>query len=232
MLALCVLPISRKESFKGKIQTRPGFKKEIMSLRQTVLQEALNILKRDGLEGITEASMMQKLGISQATFREIFVNLPDMITQVMAYDSELQIEEHRRLLSNSKSAVEDILYLLNEGISNLKKTNPILFKQLQESYPKVWANSLEHLNSYSYPKVNGILNKGVLEGTFRQDINIQLVSKIIFEQLYMMLNPVVFSPDRYNLAEVFRSIYLYYIRGICTPNGAKLAEDFFSRNQL
>jgi len=203
-----------------------------MSLRETVLQEALNIFKRNGLEGITEAGMMQKLDISQATFREIFVSLDDMVTQVMAYDSELQIAEHRRLLANSKSAVDDILFLLKEGIDNLQKTNPALFQQLQQDYPRAWANSLEHLDSYSYPQVHGILNKGVMEGTFRHDINLLLVTKIIFEQLYMILNPVVFPPDRYNLAEVFRSIYLYYIRGICTERGAKLAEDFFSRNQL
>jgi len=203
-----------------------------MSLRETILQEALNIIKRNGLEGVTEAAMMQRLGISQATFREIFSDLADMVTQVMAYDTELQKAEHQRLLANSGSAVEDILFLLKEGIDSLKNTNPVLFKQLQQDYPKAWANSLEHLNSYSYPKVHGILNKGVLEGTFRHDVNILLVTKIIFEQLYLVLNPAVFPADRYNLAEVFRSIYLYYIRGICTERGAKLAEDFFSRNQL
>ena len=203
-----------------------------MSLRETVLQEALTIFKKNGLEGITEASMMQRVGISQATFREIFTNMDDMVVQVMAYDAELQVEEHRRLLANSNNAVDDILILLKDGIDNLKKTNPVLFTQLQQDYPKAWANSLEHVNSYSYPKVHGILNKGVLEGNFRHDVNLVLVSKIIFEQLYMILNPLVFPPDRYNLAEVFRSIYLYYIRGICTNSGAKLAEDFFSRNQL
>jgi len=203
-----------------------------MSLRETVLQEALTIFKKNGLENITEASMMQRVGISQATFREIFTDMDDMVVQVMAYDAELQVEEHRRLLANSTNAVDDILILLKDGIDSLKKTNPVLFTQLQQDYPKAWANSLEHLNSYSYPQIHGILNKGVLEGNFRQDVNLVLVSKIIFEQLYMMLNPMVFPPDRYNLAEVFRSIYLYYIRGICTNNGAKLAEDFFSRNQL
>jgi hypothetical protein len=46
----------------------------------------------------------------------------------------------------------------------------------------------------------------------------------------MVLNPVVFPPERYNLAEVFRSIYLYYIRGICTDAGARVVEAFFARN--
>ena len=203
-----------------------------MSLRETILQEALHIFRKDGLAGISETSMMHRLGISQATFREIFTDLNDMVSQTMAFDAQLQIKEHQQLLANSANAVEDIMLLLKDGVESLKRTNPILFNQLQQQYPQAWANSLEHLNSYSYPKIHEILNKGVLEGTFRRDINIQLVTKIIFEQLYMLLNPTVFSPDRYNLAEVFRSIYLYYIRGICTDNGAKLADAFFTRNHF
>ena len=214
------------------IETILRLRKACMSLKETILQEALIIFKKDGLDDISETSMMHRLGISQATFREIFTDLNDLVSQTMAFDAQLQIKEHQRLLANSANAVEDIMLLLKDGVETLKQTNPILFTQLQQHYPQAWAKSLEHVNSYSYPKIHEILNKGVLEGTFRRDINIQLVTKIIFEQLYMLLNPLVFSPDRYNLAEVFRSIYLYYIRGLCTDNGAKLADTFFTRNHF
>jgi AcrR family transcriptional regulator len=201
-----------------------------MTLKETILKETLAIFKRQGLGAIDENSMLQQLDISQATFREIFAGLEDMVTQVMAYDAEAQEAKHRELLAPSASAVEDIMILLQDGIEELKNTNPILYSQLQERYPAVWELAQSHLHSYSYPQISGILNKGVLEGHFRRDINIQLVAKIIMEQLLMLLNPVVFPPERYNLAEVFRSIYLYYIRGICTDGGSRLAEDFFSRN--
>jgi AcrR family transcriptional regulator len=200
-----------------------------MTLKETILKEALDILKRQGLEGITAASMMQQLHISQATFKELFAGIEDMVTQVATYDAEVQEAKHRQLLAKSASAVEDIMILLQDGIEELKNTNPILYSQLQERYPAAWEIAQGHLHSYSYPQITGILNKGVLEGHFRRDINIQLVTKVILEQLLMMLNPVVFPPERYNLAEVFRSIYLYYIRGICTESGARLAEAFFAR---
>ena len=44
-----------------------------------------------------------------------------------------------------------------------------------------------------------------------------------------MLNPHIFPPDRYNMSEVFRSIFLYYIRGICTDEGARIAAGHFAR---
>jgi AcrR family transcriptional regulator len=203
-----------------------------MTLRDTILQEALIIIHRNGLAGISETSMMQQLDISQATFREIFSNLDDLVNQVIKFDAEQQKAEHKQLLAKSQNAVEDIMLLLQHGIKQVQKVNPILYQQLQESYPAAWQIGQEHLHSYSYPQVHGIINKGVLEGNFRKDVNIQLVTKIIMEQLMMMLNPLVFPPSRYNLAEVFRSIYLYYLRGICTDKGGKLAEEFFARTNL
>lgn len=200
-----------------------------MTLKETILKEALEIFKRQGLEGVSEASMMQKLDISQATFREIFSGMDDMVTQVIAYDAEVQEAKHKEMLAKSGSAVEDIMILLQDGIEELQRTNPVLYSQLQQHYPVAWALAQGRLETYSSPQISGILNKGVLEGNFRRDINIQVVTKIILAQLLMMLDPQVFPPERFNLAEVFRSIYLYYIRGICTDNGSRLAEAFFAR---
>ena len=49
------------------------------------------------------------------------------------------------------------------------------------------------------------------------------------EQLNLLLNLPVFPPDRFNTAEVFRNIFLYYIRGICTDEGARIAAEHFAR---
>jgi len=56
-----------------------------------------------------------------------------------------------------------------------------------------------------------------------------LVTKVLAKQLNLLLNPPVFPPDRFNMAEVFRSIFLYYIRGICTDEGARIAAEHFAR---
>lgn len=201
-----------------------------MTLRETILQEALVIVHREGLAELSEENMTQWLDISQATFREIFSDLDDFVNQVILFDTERQKTEHRQLLANSQSAVEDIMLLLQNGVKQVKQVNPILYQQLQEDYPQAWQLAQEHLSTYSYPQLHEIINNGVLEGNFRKDINIQLVTKIIMEQLMLMLNPVSFPPSRFNLAEVFRSIFFYYVRGICTDKGAKLAENFFARN--
>ena len=58
---------------------------------------------------------------------------------------------------------------------------------------------------------------------------LQLVTKILIEQVNMLLDPQIFPPARVNMSAVFRSIFLYYIRGICTDNGARIAAGHFAR---
>ncbi|MGV3588235.1 MAG: TetR/AcrR family transcriptional regulator [Adhaeribacter sp.] len=203
-----------------------------MTLKETIIQEALTIFQREGLENISEAYLLNKLDISQATFREIFKSIPDLVNQVIEYDLQVQRNEHVKILSNSPNAVEDIMRLLVQGINQVKRTNPLYYLHLQQYFPEAWQIGMAHLYSYSYPQIHGIINKGVLEGNFRKDINIPLVTKIMMEQLNMLVNPMLFPPERYNLAEVFRSIFLYYLRGLCTDIGARQAENFFAHNQI
>ena len=84
---------------------------------------------------------------------------------------------------------------------------------------------MESLTSYPASQLQQLLNDEIRNRLFRSDINIQLVTKALMEQI----NLPVFPPDRFNMAEVFRSIFLYYIRGICTDERPRIAAEYFAR---
>ena len=203
-----------------------------MTFLETILDEILQIFKREGIEANSEADIIRMLDIRQSTFSELFASKADMVKQVTEYDIATQKKEIEQLLAKARNPVDEIMLLLQNGISKLGEINPLLISEMQQQYPDAWALSLDYLSNYSQQLNADILNKGILQGFFRKDINIQLVTKIILEQFFMMVNPVIFPPDKYNLSEVFRSIYLYYVRGICTDVGGKMAEEFFAHNNL
>ena len=84
---------------------------------------------------------------------------------------------------------------------------------------------MESLTSYPASQLQQLLNDEIRNRLFRSDINIQLVTKALMEQI----NLPVFPPDRFNMAEVFRNIFLYYIRGICTDERPRIAAEHFAR---
>ena len=200
-----------------------------MTVKDTILEETYNLFRNEGIEAYSEEELRSRLDISQATYNELFAGKEDMVRQTLLYDMERQKTYQKKLLENAQNAIEEILILIQDGIKNMQNTNPAFIIDIQQHYPAVWALCLEHLNTYSYHQIYDILNRGVQAGEFRKDLNLQLVTKIMLEMVSLLLNPQVFPPDRYNLSEVYRSIYLYYIRGICSDGGAKSADTFFAK---
>ena len=203
-----------------------------MTVKETILEETLELFKQEGIEAYSDEALRSKLDISQATFNELFQNKANLVRETILYDIEKQKQHTKNIIRNAGSTLEEILIMLQDGIKNMKVTHPAYITDLQQYYPETWNICLDHLNTYSHHQIYDLLNRGVQNGEFRKDLNLQLVTKIMLEMLGLMLNPQVFPPGRYNLPEVYRSIYLYYIRGICTENGAKNADSFFAKYSI
>lgn len=200
----------------------------MMTFLETILGKILLIFKKEGIEANSESDIIRKLDIGQSTFKELFSDKTDMIRKTIAFDIEDQKRGHLIVLADAENAVQEIIILLQDGLRTVKQLHPSYVIDLQTYYPEIWQMWIDHFNVYIYHQISEVLNKGIVTGGFRKDINIQLVTKIILEQLNMMLNPGIFPPDRFELAEVFRSTYLYYVRGFCTESGGKIAEQYFS----
>ncbi|RNI32350.1 TetR/AcrR family transcriptional regulator [Rufibacter immobilis] len=199
-----------------------------MAFKQTVLQELLTLMRQEGLSHLNEQEIISRIDISSATFNEFFSGMEDMVTQVVAYDLEIRKQEHERLFANEPSPLRRLLLMVQVGLEGLRAIRPTALMETQELYPKAWALYWNHSNDYTAHVLYKLLNEGILQKELRRDLNIQLVTKIMLEQLTLVVNPAVFPPERFNVAEVFRSVFLYYIRGICTEEGTKIAEEYFA----
>lgn len=167
-----------------------------MTFLETILDELLKIFKKNGIDAYSEEELIKQLDIRPSTFQELFPNKSEMVNQVIRYNNEQQKREQGKLLATAQSPVEEIIVLLIDGIKELQSINPQYVYDLQNNYPEGWEIRMGHLNTYSYHQLYDILNKGIMDSLFRRDINIQLVVKIILEQIFMILNPVSFPPDK------------------------------------
>ena len=193
------------------------------------LEAAMPIFYQQGLAGATDARLATALGTTSAALLAQFPSRELLVHHAMLVDIERQKREHIELYAEFPTAVERLYGLLRLGLREMVKVSGTFYGELQTGYPRTWEAVLDHLASYSSPQLQQLLNDGIRAKLFRSDINIQLVTKIILEQLNMMLNPQIFPPERFSPAEVFRSIFLYYIRGICTDEGARIAAEHFAR---
>ena len=199
------------------------------TLPDTLLEAALPVFYQHGLHAAPDALLAAALSTTVSDLNEQYPTRASLVHEVMLADMERQKRAHVQLYAQYSSAVERLYGLLQLGLRDLSTIPSHFYAELQTGFPQAWNAAMDHLTSYSGPQLQQLLNDGIRNRLFRSDININLVSKILIEQINMMLNPQVFPPDRYNMAEVFRSIFLYYIRGICTEDGTRIAAEHFAR---
>lgn len=197
--------------------------------KNNLLKEAQSLFTRLGISRLSETELIEALHVAPATFYGMFRDKDDLIFQAMQYDLERQKQEHRELFANFSSPVERMMALHAHGFHEMNKVSSISFLEVQHLHPKAWNLLLDHLANYSYPQLRDLIQEGVLQQHFRHDIDIELVTKIIMQQMNMVFNHELFPPDQYSRAEVFRAVYFYYIRGLCTAEGLRLAAAHFSK---
>ncbi len=198
-----------------------------MGLKNTILREAMQFFEQNGIEAFTEAELRRKLDISEATYTSFFKNKEDMLVQ--AYQQHLDDDklEHERISKNAANPVEEIFGLIEFGSKSLENISPVYMADLVK-YPRVLELFAKHSETYSYPQIYGILNRGVKEGYFKKEMNLSIVTKVILQNVYLLLNFQLFPPNSFSTREIFRNIYLYYLRGLCTKDHIDLLDRYFS----
>ncbi len=202
-----------------------------MTFKDTLLQQALELFKKNGIKQYTENDIAKALDVSQSTFNDFFKDKEDLLIQAVKMQTLLDRERQKQMLMKAENAMEELMMLVQDALESLKGVNPKYFAEIFE-YPSIQKYSFGELENYSYPMIHNILNKGVQQGVFLRDINIAVVTRVIIENINVLLNTRVFPPEKYSLREVYRSIYLYYFRGLCSTEAIASAERLFTKSIL
>ncbi len=202
-----------------------------MSFYNTILQEAIDIFHTNGVESLSEQALIKKLNVSNATFYEFFEDKEDLLTQAITASLDEERELHRDILNASLNAVEEVMGLLAQGVQQLKQISPLYFQDLVAHYPAAWELYLHHSRTYTVPLLTEIIERGIKEDLFCNNLNPDIITRIILGQVNVLLDQALFPAAGYQISEVYKTIYLHLVRGICTAQGVKITEKFFAVNK-
>ncbi len=194
----------------------------------TAFAADMAVFRRKGINAPTDTDLATALGTTPAALTAQYPDRAALLLHSLRTDLERQKQDHVRLYARFASAVERLYALINYTIEDLVATDASYLTDLAQ-FPVAWQLVQDHLATYSTPQLHQLLNEGILQGLFRSDINIRLVTIIIIQQVNIAITPGLFPAGSFQAAEIFRSIFLYYIRGLCTEQGAHLAAEHFAR---
>jgi TetR/AcrR family transcriptional regulator, cholesterol catabolism regulator len=107
----------------------------------------------------------------------------------------------------------------------MKKMNPSMMFDLAKYHREAWQGWLSYKTKVIKQKVVNTLARGIREGYFRPDINIDVLATFRVEQVEMAFNDSIFPQDKFRFDEVQMQLFEHFIYGCLTRKGIDFYEE-------
>lgn len=193
-----------------------------MDYRQRIVEEAAVMFRTYGIRAVTMDMLANQMGISKRTIYEVFSDKDELLKGVLAWMTKKQAETLNRIFSESENVMEAIFKLLNLMRDHFRNMSPAFQMDMKKYHQEVVA-TLKEKSELPYMNSNTeILKRGIKEGVFRKDIDIDITNKCLLEVVRMSNDKNLFPPENYPDKDVIRNFYINYLRGISTQKGLEL----------
>ena len=200
-----------------------------MDIREKILDGAGSLFIKEGIRLVTMDSIAQSLGISKRTIYENFKDKEDLIHNFLTR----VVNTHKNVLikigQNSTNVIESLFEFGKYNSDAFAKINPIFFDDLKKYYSEMF-ESIKKREKIGNGEISYlILKRGVNEGTFVKTIDIDIVNTFIHTTMSHFFKKD--EQDSIPHSKVWSSVFLPYIRGICTEKGLEHLDNFLSTSE-
>ncbi|MBN2667303.1 MAG: TetR/AcrR family transcriptional regulator [Bacteroidales bacterium] len=202
-----------------------------MDYRQRILEEAAEMFRAYGIRAVTMDMLASKMSISKRTIYEVFRDKEELLRGVLKWMSEKQNALLIKYFDESENVIDAIFKMLDMMFEHFKKMSPAFhldmkrFKRELNDYPGM-VNELPYFSSNTE-----ILNRGIGEGVFRDDIDVEVTSRLMLEVLKMSNDQDGFPHENKDCTDSIRDFYINYLRGISTSKGLDLINRYDARQK-
>ena len=197
-----------------------------MEPQEKILKTALELFFRYGIRHVTMDEIARELGMSKKTIYQFFREKDDLVNQLL--DVELQEKEceFEELTGQSKDAVHEMLLISAKMREMMQGINPMFFLDLQKFYASGFKRFQKFKEECGYENVVRNMKKGIEQGLYRDDLDVEIVARYRMAQLDMIMFGNYYSFERHSLARIHEETLHIFMYGICNIKGHKLINQY------
>lgn len=197
-----------------------------METKERILGKAHELFNRYGFRRVTMDEIALKSGMSKKTIYQSFANKDELVDAVVEEHINKSVATCEDNSSKAENAVHEIFLNIDMIQDLMCEMNPAVYEDMEKFFPAAFTKFFHHKNNYIFRKVQENLEKGIEEGYFREELNIDVITKFRIETIFIPFNQSVFPYGKYNLAEVEIETLELYLYGISTIEGRKLIRKY------
>ena len=193
-------------------------------MKEKILHTALEQFLKYGIREMSIKKLIEPLGISTKTVYKFYKNKEELLEEVlhMQYAQQFQQIENRSAYQDVVSLFFDIWHLAIERGSGV---NDLFYRDIQHYYPDMERKLEEAIGEKFANKLLQIIQKGITEGVFKEDI----LPEVVMEGIYILYDGIARTEKFRNFHaspyEIYMNTIVLNIKGICTPKGFLILDE-------
>ena len=198
---------------------------EIEEIKTRIVSGAMQLFMKYGIRSVTMDDIARHLGMSKKTIYQGFADKDQIVLEVTKLHQCMWEEKANHFADTSAHAIEELLRFSVVFRDQMKQMNPALMFDLFKYHREAWQDWLAYKVKVIKQKIVDTLNRGIREGFFRSDLNVDVLATFRLEQIEMAFNDSIFPHNQYNLEEVQMQLFDHFICGCLTRKGKDLYEE-------
>lgn len=196
-----------------------------IDLKDRIVARTTLLYVKYGIKSITMDRVANEMGISKRTLYGLFADKDELLTHCLEYNFKKSIDEAEVLTKNCSNSIEIMMVVFKATVEKLSKTNRNYLSDLKRYHPVVAAKH-EEKTRFNRKNMVMLIDQGKLEGLFHANLNGEILAVLLESQVEMMIRSDEYNIDSYPLAQIFETIILTFVRGIATPKGLVVVDEF------
>jgi AcrR family transcriptional regulator len=197
-----------------------------VNYKQRIIEEAAVMFRTYGIRSVTMDMLANQMGISKRTIYEVFHDKDELLQGVLIWMQDRQSQLINKIMNDSDNIIEAIFKIIDHMMDHFQNMSPAFQLDIRRFHLELFRDMNEKIELPYYRNNTEIINRGIEEGVFRNDINVTIITKWMFEVIKQVNDRDLFPPEEFSGKEVLQNVYINFLRGISTLKGLELINKY------
>ena len=193
-----------------------------MEIGERIVQKAHELFMRFGIRSISMDEIASQLGISKKTIYLSYKDKDALVDGVLDIKMNKMQCDCTSVRKDSLNAVHELFLGLDIMEEVFAGFNTSFLFDLEKYHPKQHKKFTDHHNAYLYDTIKQNLEKGIAEGNYREEIDVNIITKYRIGSMFLIFNMHYFPHGSYPLSKLAIEITDHFLHGLVTPQGKEL----------
>ncbi len=186
-------------------------------LEERIIIAASRRFFTEGLTAVRMDDMARELGMSKKTLYRLFASKDELLRAVLQkFIGEVEAATDRILENPETNCLSKLSGLLRFIAMQVLRIRPPFLLDLQRSAHPIWAEFEEWRHRRVISKFAVLIEQGISEGVFRNDLNKELVVRMYTVLIRGVMNPEVLSQLPLTANQAFEHVAKVFFEGVLT----------------